>query len=63
LAPEEDQADNGKSVYEDEIGEDALFAMDGFPEGPVPGALLLRYGQFHVFSGDRLLRECPVYRT
>jgi hypothetical protein len=42
-------------VYEDEIGEDALFAMDGFPEGPVPGALLLRYGQFHVFSGDLLL--------
>jgi hypothetical protein len=28
--------------------------MDGFPEWPIPGALLLRYGQFHILSGDLL---------
>jgi len=28
---------------QDEIGEDAFFAVDGFPEGAVPGARLLRY--------------------
>jgi len=49
-------------VNEDEISEDAFLAMNRFPEGPVPGALLLRYGQFHVFSGDllSLLGECLV---
>jgi len=52
-------------VNKDEISEDAFLAMNGFPEGPVPGALLLRYGQFHVFSGDllTLLGECLVCRT
>src|SRR5882672_7663806 len=41
---EKDQPDDCKNVDQDEIGEDAFFAVDGFPEGPVPGALLLRYG-------------------
>jgi hypothetical protein len=44
-------------VDENEKGKDAFFTMNGFPERPVPGALLLRYGQFHVVSGD-LLVEC-----
>jgi len=62
---EEDQTDDRKNVYEDEISEDAFLAMNGFPEGPVPGALLLRYRQFHVLSGDllSLMRECLVCRT
>ena len=51
---EKDQTDDRKSVDQDDIGEDAFFAADGFPEGAVPGALLLRCGQFHVFSGDLL---------
>src|SRR5467141_833136 len=41
---EKDQTDDRKNVDQDEIGEDAFFAVDGFPEGPVPGALLVRYG-------------------
>src|SRR5882762_2121300 len=41
---EKDQPDDCKNVDQDEIGEDAFFAVDGFPEGPVPGALLFRYG-------------------
>jgi len=41
---EEDQTDDGKNVNENEKSEDAFFAMDGFPKGPVPGAFLLRYG-------------------
>ena len=48
------QADHGENMNEDEISEDALFAMDGFPKGSVRGALLLRYGQFHNLSGDLL---------
>jgi len=51
---EEDQTDNGKNVNKNEIREYSFFAMYGFPEGPVPGALLLRYGQFHILSGDLL---------
>src|SRR6266704_1387005 len=50
----EDQTYNAKNVNEDEISEDTFFAMHGFPEGPVPGALLLRYDRFHVLSGDLL---------
>jgi len=49
-----DQTDDRKNVNEDDISEDAFFAMDGFPEWPIPGALLLRYGQFHILSGDLL---------
>ena len=62
---EEDQPDDRENVNEDDISEDAFFAVDGLPEGAVPGALLLRYGQFHVLSGGLLclLRECPVCRT
>jgi len=48
------QPDDRKNVNENEISEDAFFAMNWFPEGPVPGALLLRYGQFHILSGDLL---------
>jgi hypothetical protein len=51
---EEDQSDDRKNVNENEISENAFFSVDGLPEGPVPGALLLRYGQFHVLSGDLL---------
>src|SRR6266404_6622246 len=51
---EKDQTDDRKSMDQDEIGEDAFFAMDGFPKGAVPRTLLLRCGQFHVFSGDLL---------
>ena len=40
----EDQTGDGKNVNENEKSKDAFFAMDGFPEGPVPGAFLLRYG-------------------
>ena len=62
---EEDQPDDRENVNEDDISEDGFFAANGFPEGPVPGALLLRYRQFHVLSGDLLclLRECPACRT
>ncbi len=62
---EKNQADDGKSVNEDDISEDAFLAMNGFPEGPIPGALLLRYGQFHILSGGllSLMRECLVCRT
>src|ERR1700704_3099831 len=38
----EDQSDPGKNVNENEISKDAFFAVDRFPEGPVPGAILLR---------------------
>jgi hypothetical protein len=51
---EEDQAYDRENVNEYEIGENAFFAVDRLPEGAVPGALLLRYGQFHVLSGDLL---------
>src|SRR5260370_1306985 len=50
----EDQSDDRKNVNEDEISENAFFGVDRLPEGPIPGALLLRYGQFHVLSGDLL---------
>src|SRR6266404_2549802 len=62
---EKNQADDGKSVNEDDISEDAFLAMNWFPEGPIPGALLLRYGQFHILSGGllSLMRECLVCRT
>jgi hypothetical protein len=49
-----DQTSDRKSMNQHDISEDALFATDGFPEGTVPRALLLRCGQFHVFSGDLL---------
>jgi hypothetical protein len=49
-----DQTHDGKNVNENQISEDAFFAMNGFPEGSVPRALLLRCGQFHVVSGDLL---------
>ncbi len=49
-----DQTDDCKNVNENEISEDAFLAMDGFPEGPVPRALLLRYGQFHILSAELL---------
>src|SRR5260370_37628830 len=51
---EEDQAYDRENVNENEISEDAFFSVDQLPERPVPGALLLRYGQFHVLSGDLL---------
>src|SRR5882672_4670020 len=36
------QPDDRKNVDQDEVGEDAFFAVDGFPKGAVPGALWLR---------------------
>src|SRR5207245_9329565 len=49
-----DQTDDCKNVNENEISEDSFLAMDGFPEGPVPRARLLRYGQFHILSAELL---------
>src|ERR1700675_419665 len=39
---EKDQTGDRKSMDQHDISEDAFFAADGFPEGTVPRALLLR---------------------
>src|ERR1700730_13605261 len=39
----QDQPDDCENMDQQEIGEDAFFAVDGLPEGPVPRALLSRY--------------------
>jgi hypothetical protein len=54
---EKNQTDDGKNVNENDISEDSFLAVNGFPEGSIPGALLLRCGQLHILSGD-LLFEC-----
>src|SRR6266850_2252453 len=41
---EKDQTDDRENVDQDKIGEDAFFAVDGFPKGAVPGARFLRCG-------------------
>jgi hypothetical protein len=53
----EDETDDCKTMNEDKISEDAFLAMNGLPEGTIPGALLLRYGQFHM-SPAVCLVEC-----
>src|SRR6266852_3911811 len=48
----EDQPDHRENVNQDEIGKDAFFAANRFPERPIPRPSLLRRAKFHFVSEE-----------